>query len=170
MDEPFPGIEKVSKEQTAAYRKKALNRCWKWIYETAKSVSPNCLIWLSCNDPNKAELEGSPVLQQVDWFQNEAGDIERLKKIAAKAGRQTRLLTTLAGWNKQDPVKLVKAASEAGLDIGMYSFAIPTQGSLLPPVSAYLAKPITDFETSNDRNIATLARVYHGLALDDVRT
>jgi hypothetical protein len=116
------------------------------------------------------ELDGSPLWQQVDWFQNEAGDIERLKKIAAKVGKQTRLLTTLAWWNKQDPVKLVKAASEAGIDIGMYSYAMPTHDSLFPPVSSFLAKPINDFDTPNDRNIATLARVYNGLALDYVST
>jgi hypothetical protein len=171
MGEPFPGIDKVNKESTLEYRKRALNRCWKRIYETAKSVSPKCLIWLMCHTPDHPELNGSPVLQQIDWFTNESddGDVERMKQFAAKVGKQTRLSTTLASWNGRDPVKTVRDAAAAEIDIGLYGFATPTQGSLLPPVSTYLAKPIESFK-GRAKNIAIFARVYNGLALDYVST
>ncbi|MDR1959792.1 MAG: hypothetical protein LBQ54_12240 [Planctomycetaceae bacterium] len=168
MEEPFPGADQVTSEQTLACRRKALDRCWKRIYETARSVNPKALIWLTCYDLQHPEIAGSPMIRQADWLMNEAGDIETLKKTAAQAGKQTRLLTCLASWNRQDPMKTILDAAGSGLDIGFYGFAKPTQGSLLPPISSYLAKPVDSFAGDN-KNIAMFARVFNNLPPDDVQ-
>jgi len=163
MNEPFPGIEQITTEQTEAFRKRSLNRCWKRIYETAKSVNPNCTIWLSCNDVHDKDLVGSPILKEIDWMMNEAGDLASVKAMEPIIGEKTRLMTCLANWNNQDPVEVAPVTAAEG--IGLYGFATPTIGSMLPSVKSYLAQPINSF-TGNDKIIATFARLYNGLSLD----
>ena len=166
MNEPFPGIENVTFEQTAEYRKKALNRCWKRIYEVTKSTNPNCIIWLSCNNIHDKDLVGSPIFKEIDWLMNEAGDLESVKAVESIIGEKTRLMTCLANWNNQDPVKIAPAAAAA--NIGLYGFAAPTVGSMLPPIKSYLEQPIDAF-TGNDKIIATFARFYNNLHLDYIK-
>ncbi|MDR1924543.1 MAG: family 10 glycosylhydrolase, partial [Planctomycetaceae bacterium] len=168
MNEKFPGVDKVSKESTLEYRRRSIDRCWKRIYETAKSVSPNILIWLSCSKPDHNEIAGSSLFQQVDWFMNEAGDIERLKKTIPIVGKQTRLLTCLAAWNRQDPKNIINKITESKLDIGLYGFTMPTQNTLPPPIQTYLTKPIDTFK-GDEKNIAVFARIYNKLPLDYVQ-
>jgi len=167
MEESFPGINNVTQEQTNDYQKKAINRCWKRIYEAAKENNKNCLVWLTCNDLNKPEIAGSPMWQQVDWLLNERGDIKTIKENVSKVGKQTRFLTCLAAWNGQDAVKTVRDAAEAGIDIGLYGYTKPGGDSLPQPVRAYLSQPVDSFK-GDARNIATLVRIYNGHPLDYV--
>ena len=81
-------------------------------------------------------------------------------------GPQTRLVTCLANWNRQDPGAIVPAARKD--NIGLYGFTKPTQGDLKPPASFYLQKPVQSFQ-GDDRNIAVLTRVYRGLSQDFVQ-
>ncbi|MDD4516247.1 hypothetical protein [Massilibacteroides sp.] len=163
MEEKFPGKEQVSQKQTDEFRRRALNRCWKRIYETVQRVNPDCLVWLSCNSIYDKDLIGSPVFKEIDWLMNEAGDLESVKSVEPIIGDKTRLMTCLANWNNQDPVKVAPEAIAEG--IGLYGFAAPTVGDLLPSVQSFLSQPISSFR-GNDKIIATFARVYNGLSLD----
>ena len=49
MGEPFPGEDKLTKEQDLAYSRKAIDRCWKTIRKAAKDANPNCIVWLTSN-------------------------------------------------------------------------------------------------------------------------
>jgi hypothetical protein len=51
MNEPFPGEEKLSKAKEIEYGRLALDKCWGVIHRAAKESNPECLIWLSCNQP-----------------------------------------------------------------------------------------------------------------------
>ena len=80
-------------------------------------------------------------------------------------GPHTRLITCLAHWNKQEATTVVPAALKAG--IGLYGFAKPGKDSLRP-LSSLLDRPVSTLK-GDDRNIAVLARAYHGVAIDAVR-
>ncbi|MDR3229591.1 MAG: hypothetical protein LBT53_09370 [Puniceicoccales bacterium] len=168
LGEKFPGIGKVTAEQTAEFRKRAIDRCWKRIREAAKGVSKDCLIWLSCHELEKPEVANSQVLKEVDWLLNEQGNVSAIKKVTEKIGKHTQLLTCLALWNKQDPEKMVKNVAASGLNIGLYGFCKPSKtSSLPPPIRTFLAKPVRTFR-GDDRNLAVLARVFNGLPLEYV--
>ncbi|MDR0611345.1 MAG: hypothetical protein LBG58_14645 [Planctomycetaceae bacterium] len=171
MGEKFPGTDNISKEQLNLFRKKSLNRCWQRMYETTKNHNKNNIVWHSINNFNHRDLVGDSVpmlmLQQSDWLTNEAGDLESLKKVAAKVGKQTRLVTCMARWNNQDVVKTIDEINTSNLNVGLYGFTKPTNGTLPPPISSYLAKPVESF-TGDDKNIAVFARVHNNLPLDYV--
>jgi hypothetical protein len=78
-------------------------------------------------------------------------------------GENTRLITCLANWNKKDAKVVVADAMKNG--VGLYGFVKPDSTSLLPPIAHYLSMPIDSF-TGDNRNIATLARVYNNLPMD----
>jgi hypothetical protein len=108
------------------------------------------------------------MLQQADWLTNEAGDLKSLKEVASRVGKQTRLVTCMARWNNQDVVQTVNEIKNSKLDVGLYGFTKPTNGTLPLPVSSYLSKPVSSF-TGDDKNIAVFARVYNKLPLDYVQ-
>jgi hypothetical protein len=171
MGEKFPGIDKITSEQTTEYRRKALDRCWQRMYETTKSMGKDKIVWHSINNLHEPDIarEKVPMLLQADWLTNEAGDLESLKKVAAKVGKQTRLVTCMARWNNQDVVKTIDEITNAQLDIGLYGFTSPSaQSTLPPPIQTYLAKPIDSF-VGDEKNIAVFARIYNKLPLDYVR-
>lgn len=76
-------------------------------------------------------------------------------------GPHTRLITCLAIWNKQDPLKIVPAALQEG--IGIYGFVSP-HNPLPLSIETYLSQPIESFK-GEDRNIAVLARAFNGKPL-----
>jgi hypothetical protein len=172
MGEKFRGANKIAKEQLAVFRKKSLNRCWQRIYETTKNLNKNNIVWHSINHLNHPDLAGDSepmlMLKQADWLTNEAGDLKSLKEVASRVSKRTRLVTCMARWNKQDVVKTINEIKNSNLNIGLYGFTKPTQGTLPPPISKYLAKPINSFKY-DDKNIAVFARVYNNLPLDYVQ-
>jgi hypothetical protein len=103
--------------------------------------------------------------KEADWLMNEAGDMKRISAIKSMVGKDTRLITCLAGWNRQDATKVVPEALKAG--IGLYGFAKPAGNSLLP-LEQLLARPVNELK-GDDQNIAVLARAYHGVSVDAVR-
>jgi hypothetical protein len=171
MGEKFPGVGNISKEQLSLFRKKSLNRCWQRMYETTKGHNKNNIVWHSINNFNYPDITGDSVpmlmLQQADWLTNEAGDLESLQKTASRVGKQTRLVTCMARWNNQDVLKTVGEIKNSKLDVGLYGFTKPTNGTLPPPISSYLAKPVDAF-SGDDKNIAVFARVYNKLPIDYV--
>jgi len=123
-------------------------------------------VWLTSHDVNDPHLAYTRVLKETDWLLNEAGDRERTAAARRMIGTQTRLITCLAAWNKQDPTAIISAAQKDG--IGLYGFTKPTDGSLKPAISHYLRRPISEF-AGDERNIATLSRTYLDLPLDYVQ-
>jgi len=165
MGETFPKEGKLSKEQDVAYGRKAIDRCWKAIRKAAKDANPKCIIWLTSNHTTHPHVVNSDMYKETDWLMNEAGDIKRVKAVKSMVGKHTRLITCLARWNRQDATKVVPEALTEG--IGLYGFAKPGRNSLLP-LERLLKRPVSELK-GDDRNIAVLARAYHGAAIDTVQ-
>lgn len=166
MDQPFPGEENLSEEMYNTYSRKAIAACWDVIYRAAKETNPDCIIWLTCFDITHPHIVNSKMFQQIDWLMNEEGDLNKIDSIRSMVGKNTRLITCLANWNKKDAVEVVQGAQQNG--VGLYGFVKPDSTSLLPPISTFLAKPIDSFQ-GDFRNIATLVRAYHKFPLEYVR-
>jgi hypothetical protein len=166
MNQPFPGIDKITPAMEQEFRRKAIERAWKRIRESAKRANPDCLIWVTCSQITSRDVIGSDMFREADMLMNEGGDLKSVEAIRSMAGDHTRLMTCLASWNKQDAAEVVPGALKA--NIGLYGFTKPTKNALLPPVDAFLSQPVDSFK-GDDRNIAALARAYHGLSQDYVK-
>ncbi|MDR0705305.1 MAG: family 10 glycosylhydrolase [Planctomycetaceae bacterium] len=165
MGESFPGKDKITSERELVFRRKTIERAWQQIKTTAKRVKPNCIIWLSAYELNSKEYVETSILKEVDWLQNEAGDLQRTQNAHKLMGLQTRLITTVANWNHQNPLEVVPDAIKQ--NVGLYGFTKPTVGTLPPPVSHYLSQPVGNFK-GDDLNIAVLARIFNNLPIDYV--
>jgi hypothetical protein len=164
MGSVFPGEDKLAPEQEVAYSRKAIDRCWAAIHKTAKETKPNCIIWLSSNNPTNPHVINSRMYKEIDWMMNENGDLESVNAVKAMIGLHTRLMTCLAGWNGQDPSKIVPNAIKDGY--GLYGFVKPQADSLVP-LEQSLMQPVSKL-TGDAKNIGVLARAYHGVSLDTV--
>ncbi|HSH20972.1 MAG TPA: hypothetical protein VLA03_10990 [Draconibacterium sp.] len=165
MGKAFPREEILSEEEYDLYSRKAIEACWDVIHTAAKETNPDCIIWLTCFDITHPHIVSSKMFQEIDWLMNEEGDINKIDSIRNMVGKNTRLITCLANWNKKDAKIVVADAMKAG--VGLYGFVKPDSTSLLPSIENYLKMPVDSF-SGDDRNIATLARVYNGLELDFV--
>ncbi|MCX6873028.1 MAG: hypothetical protein NTW21_04365 [Verrucomicrobia bacterium] len=168
MGEPFPGEDKLVRgmPQYRAYGRKALDRCWKAIRKAAKDANPQCILWLTSNQINHPMVVNSDMYKETDWLMNEAGDRKSIDAVKAMIGPHTRLITCLASWNGQDATKVVPEALQAGL--GLYGFTVPRNDGGLVPLEGILSRPVSELK-DDDRNIAVLARAYHGASIDSVR-
>jgi len=166
MNQQFPGINKITPEIELQFRRKAIDRCWKRISETVKKTKPDCIIWLTSCQLTSRDIAGSDMLKEVDWVLNEAGDITTTNSVHRMLGKNTRLVTCLANWNRQDPVNVIPAALKE--KVGLYGFTKPVSGSMMPPVDFYLSKSIDSLK-ADERNIGALARVYNNLTFDYVK-
>lgn len=128
-----------------------------------KAYNPDCILWLTCFDITHPHIVNSKMFQEIDWLMNEEGDVAKIDSIKSMVGENTRLITCLANWNKKDAKTVVVDAMNNG--VGLYGFVKPDSTSLLPPIAHYLSQPIDSF-SGDDRNIATLARVYNNLPMD----
>lgn len=166
IGEEFPGIDNITAEQEQLFRRKAIDRCWKRIRETAKRVKPECQIWLTCCQVTSKDVINSDMFRETDILMNEDGDIESIEAIRAMIGKHTKLVTCLANWNGKDPAKIIPEAIKA--NIGLYGFAKPDSSSLLSPIDYYMTSAL-DSLTGDSRNIASFARVYNDLPLSYVK-
>jgi hypothetical protein len=166
MKEPFPGEKELPSAKMTEYGRRAVDRCWGVIRRAAKETNPNCIVWLTCCDVNDPHIVNSRALRETDWLLNEAGDLERTADAKRMSGPHTRLITCLANWNAQDPMKIVPAALKEG--IGLYGFTKPGADSLLP-LESLLSRPVSELK-GDEKNVAVLARAFHGASLDSVRT
>jgi len=164
MGEEFPGKENLTKEQELAYSRKAIDRCWKTIRKAAKEANPDCIIWLTVNHMNHPHVVNSDMYKEADWLMNEKGDIKSIDEVKSMIGEHTRLITCLARWNGQDATKVVPDALKAG--VGLYGFSVPANKTP-QHLEQLLARPVSEL-TGDDRNIAVLARAYHGVSIDAV--
>jgi len=165
MGREFPGEDKLTKTQDLAYSRKAIDRCWKAIRKAAKDANPNCIIWLTSNHMNHPHVVDSDMYREADWLMNEAGDMKRVEAVKPMVGEHTRLIICLARWNRRDATKVVPEALKAG--VGLYGFTKPTEMSGLVPLEGILARPVSELK-DDGRNIAVLARAYHGVSVDAV--
>jgi Hypothetical glycosyl hydrolase 6 len=166
LHQPFPGKEKITPEIELQFRRKAIDRCWKRIKATASKANPACTIWLTSCQLTSRDIAGSDLLKEVDWILNEAGDIKTTAAVQRMLGRHTRMVTCLAKWNAQDPLKIVPAAKAQ--QVGLYGFARPIKGAMMPPVDYYLTTAIDDLK-DDEKNIAVLARSYNNLPFSYVK-
>ncbi|MHC4201534.1 MAG: hypothetical protein ACYSU0_16215, partial [Planctomycetota bacterium] len=163
MGEEFPGEDKLTKEQDLAYSRKAIDRCWKAIRKAAKGADPDCIVWVTSNHMNHPHVTGSDMYKEADWLMNECGDMKRIDAVRPMVGEHTRLITCLARWNNKDATKVVPEALKAG--VGLYGFTKPRTGGGLVPLEGILSRPAGELK-GDDRNIAVLARAYHGVSVD----
>ena len=165
MGKPFPGEDRLSKAEDLAYSRKAIDRCWKTIYTAAKAANPKCIVWVTSNHMNHPHVINSEMYKQADWLMNECGDMKRIDEVKSMVGKHTRLITCLARWNNKDATKVVPEALKAG--VGLYGFTKPRTGGGLVPLQGILPRPVKELK-GDDRNIAVLARAYHGRSLGAV--
>ena len=166
MNQPFPGIDKITPDIELQFRRKAIDRCWKRIKATTKKANPDCIIWLTSCQLTSKDIAGSDMLKEVDWVLNEAGDIATTETVRSGLGKKSRLVTCLANWNGQDPTKVIPAAIKE--NVGLYGFTKPVAGSLMPPVDYYLSKSIDSLK-DDERNVAVLVRAYNNLPFNYVK-
>ena len=164
MGEPFPGEEQLGEKSAkyTEYSRKAIDRCWKTIHKAAKDANPECLIWLTVNHINHPHVVDSDMYQQADWLMNEAGSLEAIRKVEGMVGDHTRLITCMALWNGQDASVAVPEAMQAG--VGLYGFTAPKNNEGLVPLDPIFSRQVSEL-TGDDRNIAVLARAYHGRSI-----
>lgn len=166
MGQSFPGKENMNPDIELAFRRKAIDRAWERIRDTVKGTRSDCLIWLTCYELQSKEIAGSDMLNEVDWLMNEAGDMATTKAVKEIVRPKTKLITCLANWNRQNPTELIPYAIKEG--IGLYGFTKPVVGSMMHPVDYYLSRAIEELE-GDEKNIAALARAYHGLPFSYVK-
>lgn len=166
MGKPFPGKDKLTKAEEIAYSRKAIDRCWKAIRKAAKETNPNCIIWLTVSKLDHPHVVNSEMYQEADWLMNEAGDMKRIHHVQSMIGPKTKLVSCMAAWNGAEPTTVIPEALNAG--VGLYGFTAPSPGdSGLVKLDKFMDKPISELK-GDERNIATLARFYHGVGLDAV--
>lgn len=165
MGEPFPGEEKLTEAQEAAYGRKAIARCWTTIHKAAKSANPNVVIWLTVNDMTHEHVVNSEMYREVDWLMAEAGRMDHIDEVRSMVGSDTRMITCLAAWNGQDPFRAVPEALRN--HVGLYGFARPLTGKGTYPLEKILESQVSEL-TGDAKNIAALARAYHGMSAHSV--
>ncbi len=163
MGAEFPGEDKLTAQQDLAYSRKAIDRCWKAIRKAAKDANPNCIIWLTSNKIKHPHVINSDMYKEADWLMNEAGDMKSIAAVKGMVGSHTRLITCLARWNNQDASKVVPEALAAG--VGLYGFTTPHTIDGLVKLEKILTRPVAGLK-GDDKNIAALARAYHGVSID----
>ncbi len=169
MGKPFPGKKNVTNADELEFNRRAIDRCWKAIRKTAKSVKSDCIIWLSCSILTHPEIKNSNLLKEIDWLQNEAGDKESIDAVRSQTGEHTQLITTFSGtFFKRNNLTGEDVATYALKEnIGIYCYASTgNYDKAFPPVEDYLSMPLDSITNLDVRNIAILARVFNGLPLD----
>lgn len=165
MGEPFPGEDQLTPAQDLAYSRKAIDRAWRTIRDAARNANPDVIIWLTVNNIRHPHVVDSAMYQEADWIMNEAGDMRGVNAVRPMIGEHARLLTCLAAWNRADATQVVPQALEAG--VGLYGFTRPRTAGGLVPLEPILSRPVSELR-GDDRNIAVLARAYHGVPIDAV--
>ncbi len=148
--EPFPGDGAMDEARINEFNRRATERCWERIRNAAKSVKPDCIIWLSAYDLHHPMLAGSRMLKEIDWLMNEHPDPVYLEAARKAAGAHTRIIQCICGWGDQhDAGKIIDDPRFAGT--GLYGFARPDLKTTLPP----------EDDSGNARNIAAMREAFN---------
>ena len=152
---PFPGKDKIGVKEELEFQRRALNRCWDCVHKAAKSVKPDCVIWLSCFNLRHPQAAGSRMFQELDWLMNENPNPASLAAVRKEMGPNTKIVQCLCGWGDlHDPRKVVGRPEYD--NVGFYGFAEADVATTLPRQDI----------VGNVRNIKILRDVYHGKTLD----
>ena len=167
----FPASGQPEAEDKLDYERKAINHVWARIKEARDRANPKCILWLSANDLSKPCIKDSPLLREADWVMNESPDPKLSEIGKSMAGPETRMIQNLVGWAGHDARRFLADPNHRGLNF--YGFAEPGENSLPLPINEYLRKPIDSFKgpdrrSTNNYNIAALARFYRGMPMDSV--
>lgn len=136
MDDRFPGRDHVTAEMVEEFNRRATERAWTRIRETAKSVRDDCILWLSCNDLRDPQVRNTRVPLETDWLMNEHPDPSMLAFAREVKGPHTKLIQCMAGWqsNPRGDHNAQALLQRSDLDdVGIYGFAIPDVATTLPP-------------------------------------
>jgi hypothetical protein len=147
---PFPGESKLTPADVAEYGRRAVDRAWTRIHQTAKTTKPGCILWLSCNDLKHPQVADSKMLREIDWLMNEHFDAAYLDAARKTKGPRTRIIQCVCGWDEQHNAQALIQALK-GADVGFYGFARPDQVTTLPPTG----------NGANARNIESMRRFFH---------
>jgi hypothetical protein len=158
MAEPFPGKKSIDEATEIEFHRRAVERCWTRIHKTAKSIRPDCIVWLSCHDLEHPQVAGSRMLREIDWLMNEHPDPAHLESVRETVGPHTRVIQCLCGWGqKHDAAKVIDDPRFNA--VGLYGFAWPDPETTLPPTLAEAGDD--ERAVGNARNIETLRRAFH---------
>lgn len=147
--EPFAGDAAMTAERINDFNRRAVERCWKVIRDSAKRAKPDCIIWLSCYDLQHPQMAGCSMLKEVDWVMNEHPDPQKLEAARAAIGPHPKLIQCVCGWGDQhDAAKIL--ADPRFEEVGIYGFAKPDPGTTLPP----------EGDSGNAKNIAAMQRFF----------
>ena len=166
VGKPFPADGRPSAADRLVYERKAIERRWRRIHDTAKRVKPDCVVWISCCNVLDPVLQGTSVLKEADWFMDESGSPEKMQKIVGLLGPHTQPILCLVGWGDAHNTRKV-LADTANARYGIYGFMAPGADSLPLPMAQYLSQPAEHFK-GNDRNVALLTRFFTGRPFDYV--
>ena len=162
MGKPFPGDDKLTRQQDTEYSRKAINRCWKAIRKAAKDANPKCIVWVTVNKINHPHVTNPDMYKEADWLMNEAGSMKGINQVKGMVGEHTRLITCMALWNRQDATEAVPEALAAG--VGLYGFTTPMSRDGTVPLERIFSRQVCEL-AGDSRNIAVLARAYHGRSI-----
>ena len=109
----------------------------------------------------------SGMYKEVDWLMGEAGRLSEITSAKPMVGKDTQLITFLALWNGIDATTAVPEALAEG--VGLYGFAKPTSKDGTINLERILPKQLSEL-SGDSKNIAVLARAYHGKSIDSVWT
>ncbi len=132
--EPFPGKDAVDEKREIEFRRRAVARAWSRIYETAKSVKPDCILWLSSHQLDHPQVTGLAMFGEVDWLMNEHPDPAKIDAVRGAAGQHTRIIQCLSGWGEMHDADKLLSDPRFG-NAGFYGFAIPSPVTTLPPTA-----------------------------------
>jgi len=167
----FPATGLPGPDDTLAYERLAIDRCWERIRETRDRTDRNCILCIWMNHADDPTVAGSKIFKEVDWFINENPDPKLLEFARGRTGKETRLIQNLCGWANHDAKTYLRDTKHRAFDL--CGFAEPGANGLPAPIAEYMSKPVDAFKgegrlAANNYNIAALARFYRGLPMDTV--
>jgi hypothetical protein len=155
---PFPGADKVDEAGIAEFERRAVDRCWRRIHETAKGLKPDVVIWLSCGNLASPQVAGSRMFREVDWLMNENPDFSTLESARRAAGPNTKIVQCVCGWGSaHNATYLIRTFT--GKNVGFYGFAAPDPKTTLPPKAS-----LDSALAGNAWNIERMRRAFRGIS------
>ena len=145
---PFPGVEAMNSAKTTEFNRRAVERCWRVIHDSAKAAKPDCIVWLSCYDLQHPQMKGCSMLQEVDWVMNEHFDPAKLEAVKSAVGPKTKLIQCICGWGDQHNADKILHDPHFA-EFGVYGYAKPDPTTTLPPEDG----------SANAKNIAAMRKI-----------
>jgi hypothetical protein len=158
----FPGETRLGDAEKTEFCRRAVDRAWKRVRQTAKAADPKCILWLSSHDLLDPQQARSVLLREVDWLMSEGPNPANIEQARRLAGRHATVIQCVCGWGKEHSAgSLMK--TYANERIGFYGFAYPWPKTCLPPegpeldaAAAAPGSPGRERLAGNAKNIAQI--------------